>query len=118
MTRTYGLSSDPVNTSTNSVVTQADGTNFPSMVADVNAGGPASVRYIHIRGSQSFTFNEVFCYERRRLTKDEFLEEDHKKYIIAENGALANESESFPAWYTEALKYTDSKDVQRLVILT
>ena len=43
MLRTYGTSSDRLDTATNKIVEGAGGTNYPMMIADINDGGPASV---------------------------------------------------------------------------
>ena len=70
MERWYG--SDPVwNGPGNTQITQSGGTNFPSMIADIDDGapvpGPASMKYIHLRATGSFGLNEIWCYERKRL---------------------------------------------------
>ena len=49
MTRSYGTSADRTDTSTNTVIAQSGGTNYPGMIADLD--GAPSVRYIHIRGT-------------------------------------------------------------------
>ena len=47
MVRKYGLSDDTDDPS-NTQIVQADGKNYPTMIADISSGGwPAKVRYIH-----------------------------------------------------------------------
>ena len=70
-TRTYGTSSNYRDTGTNKVVTQSGGANYPSMIADINDGGPASVQYIHWKSDQDFKVVDIQCYERKRLTKED-----------------------------------------------
>ena len=51
---------------------QSGGTNYPTMVADLDDGsGPILVKYIHLRADADFGLNEIFCYEYGRLTNDD-----------------------------------------------
>ena len=48
----------------NTEIIQSGGTNYPSMVADLNdGGGPILVKYIHLRADNDFGLNEIYCYE-------------------------------------------------------
>ena len=100
MTRTYGTNPSRTDTATNKVITQSGGTNYPFMVADVNEGGPASIRYIHWRGTVTFKVSEVLCYEKKRLYPDQIS--TSKSYWTAQNGPiLATDC------YTESSEFTD-----------
>ena len=70
LTRSYGTSADRTDTSTNTVIAQSGGTNYPGMIADLD--GAPQVRYIHIRGTSVFRMLEVMCYELSRVTKEEY----------------------------------------------
>ena len=71
MLRTYGDSSSYSDTTNNSVIVQSGGTNYPSMIADLNDGGPVSLRYIHWSGDGPFNVAEILCYEKKRVFPDQ-----------------------------------------------
>ena len=73
--RSYGTSSDPYDTTTNTVITQSGGTNKPAMVADIDEPGPASLRYIHwTKTGSSFKVSEILCWEKKRIYDTDIVE--------------------------------------------
>ena len=127
MIRSYGTSADPFDTSTNTIIQQSGGTNYPSMVADINSHGPATVRYIHWTSTVSFHVEEILCYKAKRLYSDQF--EDSVNYIQAKNGYIDTSNcetlgsgkttldynDSHEAYASKALQ-TDCKEAQMVKI--
>ena len=72
--RSYGDSGDPYDSASNTLITQAGGTNYPMMIADIDLPGPASLRYIHWIGTGDFKVAEILCWEKRRLYDTEIQE--------------------------------------------
>ena len=81
MLRTYGSSSTVTDTTNNSVIVQSGGTNYPSMIADLNDGGPADVRYIHWSGDGSFNVVEILCYAKKRVFFDQLKQTNTHTYF-------------------------------------
>ena len=72
--RSYGTSSDPYDTTTNTVITQSGGTNKPAMVADIDEPGPALLQYIHWTGTSDFKVAEILCWEKKRIHDTDIVE--------------------------------------------
>ena len=72
MQRTVGLQTT-WNDPSNLVITQAGGTNYPSMIADINDGGTVYARYIHWRADQDFKVAEILCYEKKRIDASDIV---------------------------------------------
>ena len=96
MERWYGTSAI-YNGGTNTQIVQSSGTNYPSMIADINDGtGPKKVKYIHLRADSAFNLNEIFCYELARLSNDDFT--PSKSYVPDKNGPLDLSNCLYDAW--------------------
>ena len=117
MIRTYGTSADRHDRETNKVITQSGGTNFPSMIADINEDGPAQIRYIHWQSDKEFTISEILCFEKRRLNQSQFS--NVKSYIQGANSAITTLA-GCPfeqAEYT-SFHYTTENRISRIVGIT
>ena len=86
LSRTYGTSPDPHDTTTNKVITQAGGTNYPSMVADIEDNGPATVRYIHLTAGEDVRIYEIMCWENKRIYPSEIVLSGDRPHIGDVNG--------------------------------
>lgn len=76
MRRFYGPNSDPFSLE-NTEIIQSGGTNYPSIIADLNNCGPVmgnDIRYIHWVSDEDFDIAEILCYNYRRLVQDEITE--------------------------------------------
>ena len=89
MIRRYGSSSDPYDTTTNTEIIQAGGTNYPFMIADINDGEPANVQYIHWLSdtSSEFYVSEILCYAEKRLYDSDFT--TVKDYLLPQNSPIS-----------------------------
>ena len=70
VTHYYGTDPDPWSP-TNIEIKQADYGKTPSMIADLNYNGPATLQFIHVVGFTDFSVAEIACYEKRRLYPSE-----------------------------------------------
>ena len=70
------------------------------MIADVNDGGPANIRYIHWKSDQDFKVVDVLCYEKKRLTAEDM--QTQKSYIQAYSSPILNSD-----WANESAEFTD-----------
>ena len=96
--------------SDNSEIFQSGGTNYPTMIADVNSCG--EVKYIHWISEVDFTVSEILCYGVARLTQSEIT--TSSDYFSEANMPITNLSDckTMPSYLEIKLK--KSYDVSRV----
>ena len=77
------------------------------MIADLNVQGPAQVRYIHWRASQDFDVAQVMCYSKKRLYRDQLIDESPPMvpWLLPMNAPIQDGTCSYS--YTKVFRFTD-----------
>ena len=118
MVRKYGLSDD-IDDPSNTQIVQADGKNYPTMIADISSGGwPAKVRYIHWQASTSFKASAVNCYEKKRLYASDMENGESYEYILPQNGGIKDLHKCYKMKNKEQyINYNSDRTIWRAVVL-